>query len=198
LAAYFTATQGEFPNAYHISAAVLSRKISIEQIRQEWSAQIEACGGRKLVFLNSHEHIHMLPVLFKLSLELAKEYQIPYLRLSQADWSWPLSGAGLIRNGLLQVMASINQQQLKRPMPIFLGLAASGKLNLDYLRRVFSRLKAGVTYELMCHPGYLVAGDITNPHLLAYHAWEQELALLQSPKLEELYEQFGISLGRYP
>ncbi|WP_347987155.1 ChbG/HpnK family deacetylase [Methylomonas sp. AM2-LC] len=189
--------QGLFPSAYRMSLMILNQKISIQHIRQEWHAQIEACGGRRLVFLNSHEHIHMLPILFPLILQLANDFNIPFVRLTKADWLLPMSGTALVRNILMQGMASINQWHITRPMPIFLGLGSSGKLTIQYLDKLFATLKPGQTYELMCHPGYFAADEIIHPQLIAYHHWEQELALLQSAELQNLYDKFGIFLGRY-
>ncbi len=189
--------QGCFPNAYSMSLMLVTGKMPIKIVREEWCAQIEACQSRKLVFLNSHEHIHMLPVLFPLVLELAEAYNIPHIRLTQAEWLKPLSTAGLIRNTLMQAMQTINQQRVKTPTPLFLGLSHSGKLNYDVLTGLFSKLKAGKSYELMCHPGYFVTEEISDPKLIAYHDWEAELSLLQSPQLQELYQRFNIRLSHY-
>jgi hypothetical protein len=176
---------------------ILNKKIDIQDVRAEWRAQIEACLGKKLMFLNSHQHIHMLPALFCLTLELAQEYRIPYVRLTRPDWTLPIGISGLIRNVLIQSMQSINQGRFKLRAPLFLGLSQSGRLNLDYLAKIFSRLMPGQTYELMCHPGYFDPNEISDHRLKTYHAWESELSLLQSPKLQDLYEKFGIHLSNY-
>lgn len=188
---------GSFPSAYLMSAMLLTGKISIQDVRIEWSAQIEACQGKKLQFLNSHEHIHMLPILFPLLLELAKEYAIPHIRLTQAEWLTPFGVSALLRNTLMQAMQAINQPRLNIKTPIFLGLSRSGKLDFNYLEIIFSRLKPGKSYELMCHPGQFNASEISDPRLMSYHDWASELALLQSPELHALYEKFGIRLSHY-
>lgn len=188
---------GCFPNAYLMSLLIVTGKISVAVVREEWCAQIEACQSKKLVFLNSHEHIHMLPVLFPLAVELAQTYNIPHVRLTQAEWLKPLTGAGLIRNTLMQTMQMFNQRHIKTPTPLFLGLSHSGKLNYDALSLIFSKLQAGQCYELMCHVGRFDTNEITDAKLLAYHDWEAELALLQSPALQELYQQFNIQLSHY-
>lgn len=188
---------GEFPNAYKVTGLVLAGKLSLNLIKQEWHAQIEACQSQKLVFLNSHEHIHALPVLFSLTLELAKHYNIPYVRLPQADWLPPFTGAGLVRNSLITAMQMFNQSRLSKPAAIFLGLSRSGKLDYATLERLFSKLKAGQSYELMCHVGQFDAAEITDARLLAYHDWQAELDLLKSPQLQDLYQQFNIQLSHY-
>ncbi len=188
---------GSFPNAYFMSLMVITGKIPVNTVREEWCAQIEACQPKKLVFLNSHEHIHMLPVLFPLVLELANAYNIPHVRLTQAEWLKPFTAAGLIRNTLMQAMQMANQRKIKKTTPLFLGLSRSGRLDYQSLAHIFSTLKAGHSYELMCHPGYFDGNEILEPKLLAYHDWQGELALLQSPQLQELYQRFNIRLSHY-
>ena len=190
--------QGQFPNAYVMSGLLLTGKISLADVRAEWRAQIESCQSLKLRFLNSHEHIHMLPLLFPLVLELAKDYGIKHVRLTQAEWLAPFSLSAFIRNTLMQTMQFINQRQLKVKSPIFLGLSRSGKLDYDYLTTILPKLKPGQSYELMCHPGHFNPAEVSDARLLAYHDWEGELALLQSPKVHALYEKFGIRLSPYP
>ena len=189
--------QGCFPSAYVMSGLILTGKISINDVRLEWSAQIEACQGKKLQFLNSHEHIHMLPVLFQLMLELANKYDIPHIRLTQAEWLAPFGVSALVRNTLMQAMQTVNKTKLKSTTPVFLGLSRSGKLDYDYLETICSRLIPGKTYELMCHPGHFDPNEISDPRLLSYHDWEGELALLQSQQVYALYEKFGIRLSHY-
>lgn len=188
---------GRFPGAYRMSLMLLKKKIDIKDVRAEWCAQIEVFQGKKLMFLNSHEHIHMLPSLFKLALELAQEYQIPHVRLTRAEWLFPVGIPGLVRNTLIHGMQAINQNRIKAHAPELLGLSRSGKLTLDYLEKIFSKLKPGQTYELMCHPGHYDPCEILDHNLKAYHDWDGELRLLQSPKLQSLYERFGIRLSRY-
>jgi len=131
-------------------------------------------------------------------LELAKDYGIDYVRLTQAEWLAPFGVSALIRNSLMQTMQLINLRHLKVKRPLFLGLSRSGKLDYDYLTTIFSKLKPGQSYELMCHPGRFDPSEILDAKLLAYHDWEGELALLQSPKVHDLYEKFGIRLSPYP
>jgi len=188
---------GCFPGVYSMNSMLLTGKIGIDDIRGEWRAQIEACQHKKLLFLNSHEHIHMLPVLFPLALELAREYDIPHVRVTQAEWLAPFGFSALIRNTLMQAMQAINQRRLKVKTPIFLGLSRSGRLDYDYLVTIFSKLKPGENYELMCHPGRFDPAEVSDPRLSSYHDWDGELALLQSLKVHALYEKFGIYLSHY-
>jgi chitin disaccharide deacetylase len=197
MAEKLTRWNGCFPNVYTMSLMILAGKINLQDVRSEWSAQIEACRQKKLLFLNSHEHIHMLPVLFSLVLELAQEYKIPHVRLTQSEWLAPFGLSALVRNILMQVMQTINQAHLKVQAPRHIGLGRSGKLDYDYLATILSKLKPGKSYELMCHPGRFDPGEILDTRLKSHHDWDGELTLLQSPEVRTLYEKFGIRLSYY-
>ncbi len=65
---------GQFPSAHKMNFLLLTGQISLQDVAHEWEAQIEVCQNRyrKLMFLNSHEHIHMLPILFPLAISLLR------------------------------------------------------------------------------------------------------------------------------
>ena len=199
MASKLDAWGGGFPGAFAMAGQILSGKIGLETVRVEWRAQIETLSRRGLAlrFLNSHEHIHMLPGLFGLAVELAAEYQIPHLRLARAEWLPPSGFSAMLRNGVLQALALANRPRALAGTPILLGLGRSGKLDLAYLKTVFARLRPGAVYELMCHPGRFDPAEISDPRLLAYHAWESELALLTGPAIQELYQEYGISIVNF-
>jgi len=193
---------GHFPGVFSMARKILAGRISLDTVRAEWQAQIETVLrlGLPLRFLNSHEHIHMLPGLFGLAQDLAREHKIPHVRLTRADWLPPFGLPALLRNSVLQAMAWENQWRFQAAAnaPVFIGLSRSGKLDLAYLQKLFAKLKPGVVYELMCHPGVFDPAEISDPRLLAYHAWEGELALLTSPQLKDLYDEFAIRIVNYP
>lgn len=190
---------GQFPEKYTIAKAVISGALKAEDIKAEWQAQIERCLEKKLSlrFLNSHEHIHMLPILFPVVQALAKEYGIPHIRFPTPE---PLKSGGsgaLIRNTLLKILGTFNRHYLTNPAVRFFGMGMSGRLNMAYLKEKLPKLKPGHVYELMCHPGYYDANEICNPRLLSYHDWEGELNTLTSPTLKELCHTYGIRLIGY-
>ncbi|MFM8330248.1 MAG: carbohydrate deacetylase [Candidatus Methylumidiphilus sp.] len=190
---------GQFPSVFAMAGRIMVGSIDVATVYGEWRAQIEAVlhYGLPLRFLNSHEHIHMLPRLFPVALALAKEYGMAQVRETRPEWLPPWGFSAVLRNGLLSAMAVANHPQSQADAPVFIGLAGSGKLRLEYLQNLFARLKPGTTYELMCHPGLFDSAEINDTRLLAYHDWESELALLTSPSLRELYAAHGIALLNY-
>lgn len=191
--------QGRFPGVFAMARAILGGRIGMALVRAEWRAQIETllALGLRLRFLNSHEHLHMLPGLFGTARALAREYGIDALRLTRADWSPPLPPPALVRNLVLGPLAWLHARSAGPEPPRFIGLGGSGRLDAAYLERIFARLRPGRVYELMCHPGRLDRTQITDPRLLAYHAWEDELALLTGPDFRALCERHCIRLVNY-
>lgn len=190
---------GIFPDVFAMTAHILSRRIGLDAVEAEWRCQIKQLLERGLVlrFVNSHEHLHMLPGLFSLACRLAAEYGIPQVRLTRAEWWPPKDFKANVRNGLVQGMVWAAMRHASPKTPIFIGLGRSGRLDVDYLRQLFAKLRPGRSYELMCHPGQFDPAEITDPKLLGYHAWQDELAALTSPEIEALCEQFGIRLVNY-
>ncbi len=186
---------GQFPGKLRLAAMVASGFLGRDLIRDEWRAQIEHCleAGARLRFLNSHEHVHMLPALFALTQELCAGYGIEHLRFTTPD-PGPSRTAGLgPRDAALALAARLNRGRLRRRPPRMLGLGVSGKLSLGYLERTLPGLTGGEVYELMCHPGQCRGAAETSPRLARYHAWRQELAALVHPGTRELLARHHIS-----
>jgi predicted glycoside hydrolase/deacetylase ChbG (UPF0249 family) len=190
---------GQFPRKFAIAAAVLAGAVRVRDVEVEWRAQIERClgAGLKLQFLNSHEHIHMLPALFPLTLALAERYRIPHLRFATASLARSVARGTVVRGAIITGLAAICRRRVDRPVARFLGLEASGRLTLAELDSLTADLQPGGVYELMCHPGRLDRAEIADPRLLRYHDWEGELAALTAPRARALLDERGIRLARF-
>jgi predicted glycoside hydrolase/deacetylase ChbG (UPF0249 family) len=190
---------GRFPGKFAMGRAVATGVVPLREIEIEWQAQIERCldAGLKIQFLNSHEHIHMLPALFALTLALAEDYGIAHVRLTGAHPSRSRGGAAWLRSGILAALATFARLRAKRPVARFLGLEESGRLSLADLDSLTARLEPGTVYELMCHPGRLDPADAPDPRLLGYHDWDGELATLTDPRARALLDERGIRLVGY-
>ena len=199
LSHYLAQWQGAFPNKLAIVQALLTRKIPIAEIEYEWRCQIERClsSDIEITFLNSHEHLHMLPPFNRIFNRLVNDYNLPYSRISIPEWQIPISKGSLFRNILLAIMNLFNSQHYVDKSPSLLGINESGNLNLLYLTKIFKSLNPGMVYELMCHPGYFDSNEITDPNLLSYHNWTGELNLLLSDKFKNLCVSEGIELINY-
>ena len=187
---------GRFPGKFSMAGAILSGAIKTEDVTREWRAQIERCldNGLRVKFLNSHEHMHMLPSLFPLTRTLAAEYGIAHIRFPTSQFALNSSKGSLFRGAVIKTLEAINRRHAVTPTAQFLGMEASGKLNLRYLEDAMPRLRAGQVYELMCHPGEFDAREVSDRRLLRYHHWEGELSTLTSPAVRELLDRCRVRL----
>lgn len=190
---------GRFPGKFAIAGAILSRAVKTEDVSREWRAQIERCldQGLRVRFLNSHEHLHMLPALFPVARALAKDYDIAHIRFPASQGGGGSVNGSLFRGVVIKTLGAMNRRHGDTPRAHFLGLETTGKLDLPYLERSLPRLGAGEIYELMCHPGEFDPREVTDRRLLRYHDWEGELRTLTSPAARELLHRHGVRLIGY-
>jgi predicted glycoside hydrolase/deacetylase ChbG (UPF0249 family) len=189
---------GCFPGKFIMARSILLGRISLDLVAHELREQIEQCraAGLELSFLNSHEHIHMIPPVFRITQNLALEYRIPHVRYAVPDALSSFKPGSFIRDIGLNFLGKNNRKLLRFPVLPFLGMSASGKLSLAYLRRILPKLPPGV-HELMCHPGACGNEEVVDPALRAYHEWENELDVLTSNEFRNLCREENISLIGY-
>jgi predicted glycoside hydrolase/deacetylase ChbG (UPF0249 family) len=190
---------GRFPGKFSAAMAVVSGVIAPDDVRLEWRAQIERCleNGILVRFLNSHEHVHILPSLFRVVSDLASEYGIAHVRFPSARLDRSESLGSLFRVATVKTFGRINRRHLGSPVADFIGLEASGKLDLAFIRQCVSTFEPGRVYELMCHPGFFDGQEVRDPRLSRYHDWEGELDTLLNPGLMQLLEANGVRLIGY-
>jgi predicted glycoside hydrolase/deacetylase ChbG (UPF0249 family) len=190
---------GRFPGKFTMAKAIMAGFLKTDYVMAEWRAQIERCLDKGLVlrFLNSHEHIHMLPLLFPVAQALAKQYDIVHVRFPTSDLYLCWSISPLVRNMLIEMLGMFNRRYLTSDAASFIGMGQSGRLSLAYLQNSLPRLKPGHVYELMCHPGFYDADEIRDSRLLSYHDWESEFSVLNSTTVKELCHNHGIRLVGY-
>jgi predicted glycoside hydrolase/deacetylase ChbG (UPF0249 family) len=200
LAALLERTGGEFPgNTFRTAFSILAGRIGLGLIEEEWDAQIRRCrdANVRIRFLNSHEHLHMLPPLYRLVQRLADRHGIPFIRHTTAEWFDFHRLATLQREAVLHVFDRLDRRISRRGGPSLIGVSRSGKIDLPYLAKRLASLRRGRVYELMCHPGRPVPGEITAPRLLAYHDWEGELNALLAAKANGLFDSGIVRLARF-
>jgi chitin disaccharide deacetylase len=189
----------EFPSTGALVGSLLVGKLPVSTLLHEWRAQIEHClrAGLALRFVNSHEHVHMLPILYAKVRRLAAEFGIVHVRAPQPEWGHASTAGGWLRNGAFTLSRWFAAASARASEPILIGLAPSGRLNEAYCKWRFARLDRGASYELMCHPGWDDPNARKNPKLGAYHDWEGELNMLLGAGFAQLLHERGIKLAAY-
>jgi predicted glycoside hydrolase/deacetylase ChbG (UPF0249 family) len=167
-----------------------ARRLPVAAIRDEWRRQLERAllAGLPLSHLDGHKHVHALPPLLTVAVELATEYRVPYLRAPAAA----LSRAALRRAPAWLVIAGLGARarRIVRAAGLltcdhFVGFAESGGLTVDHLVTAIGAAGPGLT-EIMTHPAVRTPAVQA---LGARYSWarryrfEDELAALSDPRV---------------
>lgn len=158
----------------------------------ELRAQVERllATGLRVVHLNSHQHLHLLPRVFDVVAGLAHEHGIPVVRIPNEP------EAGLSPRGLqLQALNALGRRARGRvPAPDrTVGVRAAGHLTAATLRQALDHV--GELTELVCHPG-LGGAELAREYDWGY-GWDEETEALRDPALPGLLLEKGISLTSF-
>lgn len=153
-----------FPKSYKIFfIRYLLGLIKLSDIEKELRAQLDKCVsvGVKLSFINSHQHLHLLPGIMHIVIKLAIEYQIPYIRIVSEPVK--LSGGKLFRKSqlvFLNFLSKLAKNKIKKAGlecdDFFVGFVNAGNMStsgLTYARELAEKYSDKII-ELGCHPGY--------------------------------------------
>lgn len=178
--------------------AGLARRIAVGgrgflgMIEAEINAQIRLLRdhGVSPEHLDSHQHVHVMPLLWPMCRRLATANGITRLR-TPATPNWGLvrrSGAAVI----LQLLALQRRRQCRDSF-LCLGVARCGTYTMTSLERELA-LAAGNDIELISHPG------MTTPSVVARYAawhydWSTERELLISKAFGPMVARHGYELG---
>jgi len=197
---------GRFPADLHkFLKRFFCRRIRLADIRAEWDAQIRRvldCGIR-VTHMDSHQHLHALPGILRLTFDLARQYHIPFVRIPLEDRLIvrPVTAPGLVRMaGAMALGASFRLARMHGqwaagfPSPRFLGFHEGGHLNPMNLERILKALTPGRVYELMCHPGFTPEEPEIRRWNYDHHT---EFKTLTSPFIRSLITARHIRLCRF-
>ena len=160
--------------------------LDLGQVHAEWRTQIESFLGLGFQpdHLDSHHHIsYHQPDLFKVLLELAREYHLP-IRYPPSEFM-EILGQDNIDSWLREYGVTAPSSCLTD----FYGYDRG--INNGFLLGILESMPDGV-HELMCHPGY-AKQDLINSS--SYNKpRELELEVLTSPEVKEWIQDQGIQL----
>jgi predicted glycoside hydrolase/deacetylase ChbG (UPF0249 family) len=155
-------TDGDYfhKNAIDFAKKYFLGKISFDEVRNELSAQIGKLldYGIKPSHIDSHQHIHILPGILEIVIELAKKFKIKFIRLPQESFRKYMLLDSNSFTRLLQMVAvnfycSKSKNKSFFTTDYFAGFYFGGKLDRNNLMTLINHLPNSGTCELMCHPG---------------------------------------------
>ncbi len=199
------------PGALAIGLA--AGRISKRDIRRELHAQFAKIMdyGLRPTHLDSHKHVHVLPQVLEVLLEIAGRYSIGWIRRPfEGGTGWravSLVDRGLratfirqhIEGQLTNVFLPIFNGMVKRSgvktPDCFCGVSLTGTWSEPVLDYLLARVKPGVN-EWMMHPGILdLQLRASHTRLLAQR--ERERDLLISPVWNDLLIKYRVILGGF-
>ncbi len=178
---------------------IISGKTKIEELKAEFSAQIQKFldAGLEPTHLDSHQHIHIFPAIFKIIIDLCKKYNITKIRKPDEKYSngWRINK----RQFHKLVLSSLSRLARKRIIENKIyttnncyGILNCGNITKDILKEILTSLKDGVT-EIICHPGY-PDEDLNKMNVWLSQQRVSELNALTDPYIKQLIYDLKIKL----
>jgi hopanoid biosynthesis associated protein HpnK len=195
---------GRFPrtSVEFIGRALVGR-ISWDEVEREIAAQIAVFQktGLRLSHVNSHQHLHMFPPVFRIVRHLADSMENVWIRNPIGPWrKSPDTPMGRWVRLLGLHLTSLSARAFHgRPMPqmpdAMYGFDVSGCLTRRALEQILRKIPDGL-YELVCHPGEDDADTQARYRHWGYH-WAEELEALTAPETKVVLKELGIALTSF-
>ena len=161
--------------------------IKLSDIETELRVQLNKCiqAGIKPTFINSHQHLHLLPGITDMVIKLAIEYDISYIRTVNEPIG--LSGGKLFRKMqlfFLNFLSAIAKKKIRRAglesNDYFVGFINAGNLSKEDINKVekLAEKYPDKIIELGCHPGYEDEKLRKKFKHWGNYNWQKELRLL--------------------
>ena len=187
------------PHWFRVLAALAAGRIRRAEVEREWEAQIARAAGAGLTVthLDSHQNLHLHPLLFPVAVALARRFRVPFVRAPRADDPPARPDApppSRLRARLLALLGSrgrrlLDEAGLPEP-PRVLGLAEAGHMTAARFARAIVNLPEG-DYEVALHSGD--EDDVTRARYLWGYDWRGEAEALESGAVAAALAARGIA-----
>lgn len=173
-------------------------QIKISEVEYEWESQRERLSRIDIDHIDSHQHLHLLPGLFDLTVRLAKRWRVKFVRIPYENFEIGLRGHDLLPSNVLNIFTWGRKKRLEEDELLipdnFFGSSFTGALTRMVWDNLLPKLPEGLT-EIMCHPG--CEDDNLRRQYGWKSRWEEELAALTSAEIITLAEQNGIEFTNF-
>lgn len=211
-----TNAHGQLRGGFYWLMRLSRTATGLQQIEREFRAQIERVRGDGVLIdhFNSHQHVHMIPPIFRLTCRLAREYGVPSIRLTrEAGYGvggirkhlQPFINTNLVKRVLLNSFASINEAAARAynlvTTDYFVGVNYTAHMNKAAVLAGLESTPYGCV-EVLLHPAIPDERDTRFPSasLQRYTAAPQrrrELRSLCSSALADFLQREGWDIMTY-
>ena len=158
----------------YLLSAPKRRRTLREQVKQELIAQIDkvqqSAGPEYEIQVDGHTHAHMVPFVFDVIVEIAKEKSISYVRIPREPFHLSIPDSkrmgitwavNIVKHTLLNTLSWIHARKLKRlgvqHCEYFIGVLYVGFMTAEIARvalaSIRNRLDEDAVVEVLFHPG---------------------------------------------
>ncbi|MBA4368874.1 MAG: hopanoid biosynthesis associated protein HpnK, partial [Desulfobacterium sp.] len=188
-------------NATNFTKDYFLGKINLDEVLYEFEAQVLKIknSGIPISHMDSHQHIHMLPGIFKIAVALARKHNIPAIRIPYERPRWyMLKKSGMFTRFLqLLVLNKFCRYSTLSGListNYFVGFYYSGNLKHEHLKRILQDIPREGFCELICHPG---VDDPDSSYRHWNYQWEKELEALTHKNVKSFLAENNIELCTY-
>lgn len=174
--------------------------IASGEVEAELRRQVErlASTGLPIVHANSHQHLHVLPMVFEIVLRIAEEYRIPFVRIPDEPAAMRRPSPRAFQIGILNGIGKTARRRLEdngnvRAADQTVGVLDAGGLTPAKLTQILDDVE-GLS-ELVCHPG--LGGDFLAKIYGWGYGWDRETAALCDAGVREGLRERGIELTAF-
>lgn len=176
----------------------LRGQISLEEVRLELAAQLEKISrtGILITHADSHQHLHHVPAITEIVLNLASAAKISAIRVAKTqifDGELKTFGQFVGRFGLSFLAKLTERKAHKKNFATpenFAGIVAGESVDEKFLLKFVKNLREGTT-EIMLHPG--TDNEILRDFCDWNHDFQAELNAVISPRILNLLDEKNIS-----
>jgi len=182
-----------------LAMCLVTGRINRRNLLSECSCQIEKVlsSGIQPTHLDSHQHVHILPVFSSAAVTLALQYGIPVIRVPLTHSNIQFTSRGL-QVAISQILSEkLSEKAVHAGLKMvdrFYGLAESGHVTENVILQAIAQASEGIN-ELMCHPGF--SDTQTSGRYKWGYSWEEEVKALCSEKVIMAVKERGVILSSF-
>lgn len=188
--------RGSFPLTYRtFLARAAAGRVDPEDVCRELTAQFDVAteAGLDITHLDSHQHVHLWPMVGRVVVDLARERGIGHVRLPRAHGRSPVGlGVNVLSRRLRRRLVGADL-----PCTAYAGLEEAGGMDQAALGRALTALAATPepAAEVNVHPGEV---DEDSVRFDWDYRWEDELAALLDPAVRADVARHGFTPRTFP
>jgi len=175
--------------------------IKLDHIRRELTAQVQKVvdSGISITHLDSHQHLHIVPGILNITIEIAQAFGIKAIRIPAEPYffigGYPCTAMRIVARAGLTFLARLACKKIKKHQLVmpnhFFGMLAGGNMQEEFLGAIIESLPEGIT-EIMMHPG--INNEILNKTYHWNYHGQEELAAVTSDKIRQSLATRNIKL----